>query len=88
MTDQFNDLYEHPVVGGIGHQFKEDRGQGEVIPRVLACQLTDHAHRSTLNSYREEGKRTRTLNLELSLCLISLANIQLHDLHYGNWHVW
>lgn len=47
-TDQFDDLDEHPVVGGGGHEFEEGRGEGEVVPGVLACQLTDYTHRSTL----------------------------------------
>ena len=50
VTDQFDDLDEYPVVGGVGHHFEEDWCQRKIVPRVLTSQLTDHTHRGTLNS--------------------------------------
>ncbi len=43
-THQLDDLDEHPVVGGAGHELEEGWSEGEVVPRVLPSQLTDHAH--------------------------------------------
>eukprot|EP00961_Rhodomonas_salina_P276987 3743383-Rhodomonas_salina.2 len=37
-----DDLDEHPVVGGDGEELEEERGQREVVRRVLARQLADH----------------------------------------------
>ena len=50
-TDQFDDLDEHPVVGGGGHQFEEGGCKGEIVLGVLASQFTDHTHCCTLHTY-------------------------------------
>lgn len=47
-THQLDDLDEHPVVGGVGHELEEGRSQGEVVPGVLPGKLTDHRDSCTL----------------------------------------
>lgn len=49
-TDQFDDLDEHPVIGGAGHQFKEEWSERQVVLGVLARQLTDDIHCSRLHT--------------------------------------
>ena len=50
LTDQFNDLNKHPVVGRVGHELEEDGSKGEVVTGILTSQLTYHTHGSTLHS--------------------------------------
>lgn len=41
LTHQFDDLDEHPVISGGGHEFEEDWCETKVVLGVLACQFTD-----------------------------------------------
>lgn len=47
-TNQFDDLDKHPVVGGSGHQFEEQRSERQVVTRVLTGELANHIHCRTL----------------------------------------
>ena len=49
-THQFDNFDEHPIVGGRCHEFEEDRGEREVILRILASQFTNDIHSSRLNA--------------------------------------
>lgn len=40
-TCQFDDFDEDPVVGGGGHQFEEQWGQGKVVFGIAPGQLAD-----------------------------------------------
>ena len=47
---QLDYLDQHPIVGGIGHEFEEGRRQCQVVFRMLPGQFTDHVHRRWLDS--------------------------------------
>ena len=47
---QFDDFDQHPVVSGVGHQFEENRCQGETVFRILTSKLTDHIHGCRLDT--------------------------------------
>ena len=48
--EELDNLDEHPVVGGGGHELEEGGGQGQIVLGVLAGQLTDHVHSCRLGA--------------------------------------
>ena len=49
-AEQLDYLDQHPVVGGIGHEFEEGRRQSQIVFRMFPGQFTDHIHRRWLDS--------------------------------------
>lgn len=43
-TYQLDNLDENPVIGGGGHEFKEEWGQRQVVFGISASQLTDDVY--------------------------------------------
>ena len=56
-THQFDDLDEHPVVGGGGHELEEQRGKGQVVLGVPPGQLADDVHGGRVHTCRVPRKR-------------------------------
>lgn len=46
VSHQLNDLDKDPVVGGGGHEFKEQGRQGKVVLGISSGQFTDDVHSS------------------------------------------
>ncbi len=69
-THQLDDLDEHPVVGGAGHELEEGGGQREVVVRVLTGQLTDHTHSSRLDA----------CNCTVRVCKTEDSSLRKHNL--------
>ena len=49
-SKQLDDLDQHPVVGGAGHQLEEGGGEGEIVLWVFPRQLTDDIDCSRLDA--------------------------------------
>ena len=84
--DQFDDLDEHPVVGGGGHDLEEGRSEGEVVARVLASQFTDHAHGGRLDTCTTITEYTHHTTPPSHIIAYTFTNYTHHTTHLITHH--